>query len=229
MKTGPSILAALACTLVTVIAFAEPPRAPTPSAPVASTPAPAAKATAAPKAPFGMGNFRREEVARAAGVDPAHAKVTGLATAGKHIAGVVIPANIRVQAVAVTSGPDKGKVTLVKAPVAKDEPVAKLTDGEAKSMVILTQPQAQAAAEKNRGVAGSKDKVTLQADGFAGYGYGFKQVAPRAQTVKEYGRLYEASDIRRSVTFTQSGESASFTKTSMGPAPTLAPAPAPSN
>lgn len=216
MKTSLSLLAAVVSTFVAATAFAEPPAKP--AAPVA----------AAPKAPVGTGNFRRDEVVHAAGAKPQNVTVMGIATAGEHAAKANVPASIRISAVSVNSGPDKGKVTLVKAPVDKSERVEKLTAAEAHSYGLVTQADARKAASQNGGIAGSDKKVVVKNDGLAGNGYGFKQVAPGTLVVKEYGDQYKASNITRSVSFTGKGESASFgTEQIKAPTPAPAPAPAP--
>lgn len=211
-----TILTVVASAFVSATAFAEPP------APAkAPTPAPAA----APKAPAGQGDFRRAEVVKAAGVKPENATVMGLSTASQNAnQGAKIPKDIRIEAVEAYKGPNAGKVTLVKAPVDKSEPVSKVTTREAHEMGLVTQKDAQAAASKNGGVVGSDKKVEVKADGLGGNGYGFKQTAPSSIRIKEYGEKYDASNIRRTVTFTGSGESASFASKEV-PAPKAPEAP----
>jgi hypothetical protein len=182
-KLTLSLLAAVATTFLAGSAFADP-----------------------PKGPVGTGNFRRDEVVKAAGAKPSQAYVMGVAIADRHTSGQSnVPSNMRVMAVA-----DKGKVTLVRAPTDKDKPVTKLTDREASRMNLITQKQAEKAAERNGGVVGSPGKVDVKRDGLAGNSYQFKQTSPSTLTIKRDGEKQQASNITRTVTLTGSGESANF-------------------
>lgn len=157
--------------------------------------------------PMGTGNFRRAEVLQAAGhVESSKAYVMGVATAAKYTNAGRLPANARIMAVS-----HEGRVQLVSAPLDKSQPVTRLTAAQANRMGLITQGQAKKLAERNGGVLGTEGKVRLTAAGLtpAGHSYQFKQTAPLDYTVKQWGEKYVVTGVRRSVTLSGSGESAS--------------------
>ncbi len=103
-------------------------------------------AFAATSAPKGNGNFRRAEAITAAGANAKTARVVGLSTAANHVEAGKNYKNARTLLVA-----DQGKVSLLKAPLDKSEPVTKLSTLQANRMGLKTQTQARKIAAASPG------------------------------------------------------------------------------
>ncbi len=161
-----------------------------------------------PVAPQGTGNFRRAEVLRAAGAKSDRTYVKGVAIAAQHIQGTKPHVLSRVSA--VSTG---GKVTLVKAPIDKRQPVTKLTPTQARRYGLVTQAKARQMARFNGGDLASKH-IVLADMGLSANSYKFRQVSPDKIKVKlsGFGTEYLASGVTRTVTLTGTSESASASR-----------------
>jgi hypothetical protein len=151
----------------------------------------------APKA--SNGNFRRAEVGKAVGKP--------VFTANRlHGETQKMPKDARVMMV-THSGE---KVSLVKVPLDRSQPVTKLSTKQANAMGLTTQDQARQLASKNGGLMGSKGTVMVKNDGLSMSrgSYTFKQEYPSKVTYTQYKHQYEASGITRTVSIMGNAESA---------------------
>jgi len=161
-------------------------------------------------APVGTGNFRRADAVKAARAQSQFTYVRGLAKMEPKL-------NPKSSRILFVRNGDTKKVSIVKAPVDKSQPVRVLTARQANKLGLLTQSQARQLASSNGGVYGSRSKVKLQDRGvtYNGKSYTFKQTSPMGWTIplykydgkQVYGRV---KSVDRSVPVTgQAGESAS--------------------
>ena len=114
-------------------------------------------------------------------------------------------------------GGDSKKVTIVKAPVDKAQPVKVLTRAQANRLGLITQSQARQQASVNGGVYGGKGKVQVKDLGvtWRRQSYSFQQTSPLGFQIPLYkdsnGKqvMGKVKSIYRTVPITGVGESAS--------------------
>src|SRR5262249_47642505 len=112
----------------------------------------------------GTGNFRRAEALKAAGASR-NSSVVGVATSAKHVSMGKLPKESRL--LMVDHAGDH-KVTYVKAPHNKDEPVSKMSARQVNRAGLLTQKQAKDVASYNGGLFGDNRTVGVKNLGISG-------------------------------------------------------------